>query len=276
MIQINKPVEIPMKLQTDGVAQTEKDKKYYEAKKHLYISKGKPTAKPIEYNREIYACKKTVKPVLLIAQNYKCCYCERYFLAANLHVEHYRPKTRVKQANGEAVLYPGYFWLMYNWDNLFLACHECNSSNKGDLFPLENPHSRARSHKGYLSREKPLLIKPSDDARNHIKFNLNGQPEPKTSIGDRTIIDLDLLRDSLIKARLRRLIDVINIRSYIEDNPAPVTQGKRRKLAFNNRQLNNAMSPLAEFSAMSNDVLSKKFDSVEHLLNLERILKSRS
>ncbi len=273
MIRIIKPIDIPEKLRIDGVAQTRRDCRAYEANKHLYISKGKKPKETIAYDQEIYGCRKTVKPILLTAHNYKCCYCEKEFVAANLHVEHFRPKTRVKQALGESVLYPGYYWLMYEWDNLFLACHGCNSSNKGDLFPLNNERARTRSHKGSISREQPLFIKPSDDARLHITFNLYGQPEPLTPLGDRTIINLGLLRDDLIKARLKRLIEVLKTRSDIEDNPSPANSRAARKLALNKRLLRQARSPLAEFSAMANDVLDKTFDTVEHLLKLEAMLK---
>jgi uncharacterized protein (TIGR02646 family) len=282
MIRILKPSDIPSKLATNGLAQNRINCRAYEMNKNLFIYKGKKPKKDkhpkktMPCKENIYGCRETVKPILLKAQNYKCCYCERFFLAANLHVEHYRPKTRVRQAKHEEVLYPGYYWLMYDWDNLFLGCHECNSTHKGDLFPLENQLSRARSHRGKITREKPLLIKPSDDARLHIKFNLYGQPEPLSLMGARTIEDLGLLRDSLVKARLRKLIELLYIRSEIEDSPPQTTQNARRKLAHAKRRLKEAVSPLAEFSAMAGDVLNKNFDTIEHLLNLEKILKSLS
>ena len=53
MIRIIKPPDIPEKLRIDAVAQTKKDCRAYEAKKHLYISKGKEPKKTIEYHQGI-------------------------------------------------------------------------------------------------------------------------------------------------------------------------------------------------------------------------------
>src|SRR5215213_1261774 len=212
MIRIIKPKKVPVILNTDGVNQTKIDCKAYNLEEASYISVGKFPLKTMGANRDIYGCRKTVKKVLLTAQNRKCCYCEKSFIPANLHVEHYRPKTRVKQALKEPFYYPGYYWLIYNWDNLFLGCHSCNSSNKGDLFPLGNPGDRARSHKekNKISQEHPLLIKPNENPHIHIGFDIDGQPYPRSLRGKKTIEDLGLLRDELIKDRLKKLIDIIS------------------------------------------------------------------
>src|SRR5689334_3555995 len=53
---------------------------------------------------------------LLSQFNNKCWYSEAYDTASSIHVDHYRPKGRIKQelgANPEG----GYWWLAFSWNN---------------------------------------------------------------------------------------------------------------------------------------------------------------
>lgn len=77
-------------------------------------------------------------------------------------VEHFRPKKAFCQSNEENLTRPGYFWLAYRWDNLFLACTLCNRRHKRNLFPLGHGGVRAISPFADLSEEKPLFINPAD------------------------------------------------------------------------------------------------------------------
>ena len=78
-----------------------------------------------------------VRSALRAMQHSKCCYCEVHMDEYTpRHVEHWRPKGAVKQDEDAPELKPGYFWLAYTWDNLFLACWLCNSVHKRTLFPL--------------------------------------------------------------------------------------------------------------------------------------------
>ena len=95
-----------------------------------------------------------VKQFLYQSQNKKCCYCERLRDQAEMDVEHFRPKARIKE-NPE---HPGYWWLAYNWDNLLIACKKCNNK-KGSQFPLKNENKRAREYEE-IEKENPLLINP--------------------------------------------------------------------------------------------------------------------
>ena len=86
----------------------------------------------------------------------KCAYCEAPIGAeADWNVEHFRPKGRVAERHG----HPGYYWLAYEWLNLYPVCEHCNQRRKdrplwGDLqfaeaggkqdqFPLEDEATRA-------------------------------------------------------------------------------------------------------------------------------------
>ena len=283
MIQITKkPRRIPDKLRTDGVTQTKLNCKAYNSDKVSYISVGnKAPLKKFEGDNKIYGCLKTVKPILLTAQNWKCCYCQKDYTSANLQVEHYHPQTRVRQAKGEKYLYPGYYWLIYSWSNLFLSCRDCNGpANKSGLFPLVDPNTRVRKHtdKHKISQEQPLLIKPDEDPRPHIRFNIYGQPYPQPGSlkGKKTIEDLGLLRDDLIKDRIKKLINLLSYKVTVElFESQPENEGLEKAAALASKRIEEFRADGAEFSAMINDVLDQNFDTKDHLAKLEVILKTK-
>src|ERR1043166_1757000 len=138
MIQIIKPVDAPGRLTNEGVEQTRRDCNEFRLHSVDYLTgRRKFEALPSIYNDP------DVKEALRVAQNNKCCYCERCFEdSAYLHIEHYRPKGAYKQNRRDKRRFPGYYWLAYDWDNLYLSCHPCNCSHKGDLFPLADPAER--------------------------------------------------------------------------------------------------------------------------------------
>jgi uncharacterized protein (TIGR02646 family) len=92
------------------------------------------------------------------SQNNKCCYCQKDLDPPV--VEHYRPKSYVQQKLKGKVYYPGYYWLAYEWSNLLYACTGCNTSYKGNLFPIYNQSQRARNHHNNIAVERPIIINP--------------------------------------------------------------------------------------------------------------------
>jgi uncharacterized protein (TIGR02646 family) len=137
----------------------------------------------------------------------KCCYCE---IKTKGDVEHFRPKSSVKQAKGDTPQKPAYFWLTYEWDNLLYACGECNSK-KLMLFPLEDPSQRATPASADISGETPLLINPAtDDPAEHIIFEKDGFAVGLTSKGQTSIEVYALNRSALIenmKASMELLLE---------------------------------------------------------------------
>lgn len=99
-------------------------------------------------------------------QHEKCCYCENKipFKGHSKAVDHFVPKAKVKE-------------LTNDWDNLLLACAQCNGK-KSDNFPLElfkidNPNSKVV----YLRKKRdfrngsPLLINPTkEDPEEYLDF----------------------------------------------------------------------------------------------------------
>src|SRR5690348_7674048 len=70
----------------------------------------------------------------------KCAFCETDYSAASpMDVENFRPKGGAIGADGK--LSPlHYWWLAYEWFNLYPACAECNRS-KGSRFPVDGPRA---------------------------------------------------------------------------------------------------------------------------------------
>ena len=150
-----------------GAERTRADRAAYDENAAAY-SNGERRFDP---DRAIYG-HQTVRTALREAQHRKCCYCESRFDAnAAAHVEHYRPKGAVRQDRESRRRFPGYYWLAYSWENLYWCCPVCNG-RKNDLFPLEEPTARARSHRDDVTREKPLL---------RLSCNECGQIEARSS-----------------------------------------------------------------------------------------------
>jgi len=145
----------------------------------------------------------------------KCAYCEVKVTADQIFgdVDHFRPKTRVRDKDDNLVAdHRGYFWLAYDWLNLFPSCIMCNrphndaegkSTGKWDRFPLEDESKRARTRTDQLSAEKPLLLNPfEDDPAQHLAFDPDlGTVSGTTDRGRETIRVLDLNREGLIDLR---------------------------------------------------------------------------
>src|ERR1044072_3069439 len=159
MISIKKPPTPPKILQNRGKAETDDLCVNYQKNIQSY----KTGANKFSFKRDIYG-NNTVKASLKSAQHHKCFLCEsRISHISYGDVEHYRPKGGIRQSEASSMLTPGYYWLAYNWENLFLACQLCNQRFKKNLFPLTNPTRRATSHTHHLRKENPLFINPSTE-----------------------------------------------------------------------------------------------------------------
>ncbi len=109
-------------------------------------------------------------------QHGKCCYCERMRdVNRESDVEHFRPKADVTEA-GAAHL--GYWWLAYEWSNLFFSCRHCNQAYKKNFFPLVDETKRSQGPDDDLSQEEPFLLNPEqDDPEAYIGYDWVGSKE---------------------------------------------------------------------------------------------------
>ncbi len=106
-------------------------------------------------------------------QSKKCCYCERIRDSkGEPNIEHFRPKTEIKGISN-----PGYWWLAYDWGNLFFCCQRCNRT-KSSKFPMLRG-SHVRNPNEGLEKEHPILPHPVDDCPEELidyKWSFSKEP----------------------------------------------------------------------------------------------------
>lgn len=247
MIRIERPREAPEVLQTIGEQKTAENCESYDRHRNDYHD----GSEKFGFDSNVYG-HDSVKNALLRAQHAKCCYCESKFRATSYGaVEHFRPKRAVKQDKDQRMEYPGYFWLAYNWSNLLVSCEVCNTTYKGNLFPLGDDTKRARSHRDHLDAERPLFIDPAgEDPRQHIRFR-RAEVVDLTERGRVTIQGLGLGRSQLEEARRERLAHLEALRWIVEiEDGATMDEVERAR-----KQLEEAILPGAKYSSMARDFL---------------------
>lgn len=132
----------------------------------------------------------SVRQALHSMQHGKCAYCEVKLSHHYSRVEHFRPKGGWQQRVGDALAKPGYWWLAYEWTNLFLSCEDCNERFKGNLFPVQG--ARATSPSDSLVDELAQLIDPVvEDPSLHLGFDEH-KAVPLSTRGQETIDVLGL------------------------------------------------------------------------------------
>ncbi len=163
----------------------------------------------------------------------KCAYCRSRVTAGfDGDVEHFRPKKRVAKLQNN---HPGYYWLIYDWGNLYLSCQHCNqkrinynwnnlnkqkSAGKADQFPLYDESTRAMTPFDDYINEHTLIIDPCyDDPELYFGYNRLGEiiSLEDNPYGEETIQVLNLKRPALTKARLEKLKVVKTILEGIND-----------------------------------------------------------
>lgn len=180
------------------------------------------SGKDVTVNEKLY---KEMKNILFSASFGKCVYCETKIDNVDQpgDVEHYRPKGEVTDELNQVVTvrrkgrqkdqpHPGYFWLAYDWKNLFLACRKCNSPNKdketgktygkGTRFPVKARFWACGPQE--ISNERPLFIHPFfQDPADHFEFiPTTGEVVGKTDEGKACIELLNLNREGLVRLRI--------------------------------------------------------------------------
>lgn len=259
MIRVNKPTTIPVKLATDGKNKRRSHSQSY-TRNHAVYNSG---SKKFSFDSNIYA-HSSVKQALINAQHSKCCFCER-LIGKDGDVEHFRPKQAYKQIIGQPLQRPGYYWLAYEWDNLYLSCPSCNQRHKQNLFPLAEPAKRATNHHQSINDEQPLFIDPGKDDperligfRSSVSFAIHGSPR-----GQATIDNLKLNERSLPEARLqrlkllKRLSEIIQLANRQPANAALNSEALKARMA-----LDEAVLDTAEFAAAARWAIRTNFQYV--------------
>lgn len=242
MIRVEKPGQAPRILRERGRRTTEADQQAFENGERAF-----------DFDNSLYGAR-SVKNALIKAQHGKCAFCESKIRHVDHgDVEHYRPKGGFRQSTDGALEQPGYFWLAYVWENLFLACALCNQSFKRNLFPLADPARRARSHLDDLAAEEPLLLHPADDEptvfigyREEAAFPIDDHPRARA-----TIEVVGLNREELAEFRLDHLAPFRLLRRVLPLLPADSDEAREIRSLFE-----QAVLPRAQYTGMMRALLS--------------------
>ncbi len=134
--------------------------------------------------------------------NHKCAYCESAIRSVSVsELDTFRPKAGSRNLNKEFSP-EHYWWLAYEWENIYLSCQICNVKYKRDWFPVEGIRAMVTAKGALLQNEKPLFVDPCVDVpEEHIHFKPDGQCTGLTEKGHITIEILGLNRQELIVAR---------------------------------------------------------------------------
>lgn len=229
-----------------------------------------------------------VKELLEKIFNKKCAYCESIYGAVSIFdVEHYRPKAEIEEYMTKTKFKPGYYWLAWDWFNLFPSCENCNRrinrkiwnepnsrlSGKGNLFPIENEKNRAKKP-GEESNERPLLLNPCVDyPEQHLDFTDDGLVKPKIIKGkesEKGKISIDiygLLREDLVYSRKSILKSlearIKNIIEYDrESQTAPRNSFLLKKLDDEINELKDYLKEESPYTAMSKQIIKEKLGNI--------------
>jgi hypothetical protein len=113
-----------------------------------------------------------IKSIFTAHQREKCAYCERWLgsSAVEWDVEHFRPKGEVVEWTSPSnVGVPtggadprGYFALALEPRNYLVSCKPCNTTHKGNFFPIAGERAVDAFDVDEVRAERPYLLNPLD------------------------------------------------------------------------------------------------------------------
>jgi len=186
--------------------------------------------------------------------NGKCAFCETSHAAVSvMDVENFRPKGGAIGIDGK--LDPDhYWWLAYEWFNLYPSCPDCNRS-KGSRFPVEGERAPILATQEELRKERALLLDPCVDYPEcELTFNDEGIVGSDTPRGRKTIDTYNLNRPSLVARRKKH---GATLRQQWERVKTLMTAGKAKTVETELAILKNFLAPPVEFIAMSRSCLQQ-------------------
>jgi uncharacterized protein (TIGR02646 family) len=256
MIRVVKPNAAPAVLDSLGRPETAADCARYTA----VTASGSIGTLNFAFKNTIYN-HPSVKRALMLAQHNKCCFCESK-VGEDGDVEHFRPKAGYRQRSRSPLTRPGYYWLAYEWANLFLSCSACNQRHKRNYFPISDLSKRATDHNMATTQEDPLYIDPAVlDPALHITFwNESPRVVNASRCGKATIAALRLDRNILNERRRSRLQELVRMRNVLDLEVAIGASPQGRRLLKDvRRALHDAVLDDAEFAAMARSAAANDF-----------------
>jgi uncharacterized protein (TIGR02646 family) len=242
-----------------------------------------------DFRREIW---RATMPTLDTLFYGKCAFCETSAEGRTMRfdVEHFRPK---REARGFDSLTEadGYWWLAYEWTNLYHSCMVC-IKNRETIFPIAGPRAKAGATGAKLLKERALLLDPCADdplhhPERHLDFQANGHvvgvPDPDAAHyggrgrGEATIEVFGLNRPDLVKRRAAaanealRLVRALGASSSQESMLIGAVH-RDREFAGSTRQIVARELLSMPRSRRNRPSLRPIFDLLEHELKTELAL----
>jgi uncharacterized protein (TIGR02646 family) len=170
-----------------------------EAAKAFYGTPFKERSQRVHtFDAEVYAAE-DVRLALRELFSRKCAYCETP-VGDRGEIDHFRPRFGALNADG-AFSPDHYWWLAYEWENLYLACAMC-ARVKGPRFPVGARRARPTAQGEALMSEQAFLLDPClDEPGEHLLFDAEGRVAAKDARGETTIEILNLNREELVRWR---------------------------------------------------------------------------
>jgi uncharacterized protein (TIGR02646 family) len=199
------------------------------------------------------------KPTLKDLFWQKCAYCESR-IHREADIDHFRPRTGAIGTDRDPPQNDYYWWLAYEWTNLYYSCDACRFS-KGRRFPVDGARAEFdETSPESLRREKNLLLDPCvDEPDEHLAFDGDlGKVVAKTARGRATIEILSLNRENLVAARRTSVeLAVLSLRRSIamKDKYVP-------KLDAVTDTLDELLSPSQEFAAAVRQAVRRQLEQM--------------
>lgn len=218
----------------------------------IITQQGEDALKSSDFDGDVYGST-AVKAALWTMQHHKCCFCEHAYERKFSTVEHFRPKTRVRRSRSSSNKDLGYWWLGYEFENLYFCCSNCNTP-KSDYFPLAAGATAlvARELASHALEDALILDPGRDEPEDHLTFEglPNGAyritPRNGSDRGRETIAaarldrdDLDELRDAHRRDFLEAIADLFDA---AKDAGAAGLEAQVQAMA---RDLSSASAPFA-------------------------------
>lgn len=202
----------------------------------------------------------------------KCALCE-YDVVSDYYYgdseEHYRPKSEVTEEHDgriEPVLmpdghpHPGYYWVAYDWRNMFPLCARCRRNGKGTQFPIDaervSDPRKARDTETLNQVEAPQLLNPYKDyPTKHLKFGVKGAVTALSRNGQATIKALCLSGEAFASERQRQQEMAWSVLQFLIDQSARQARPIGELLE---RCMESYTGPKAPFSQAVSDYLDIK------------------
>lgn len=230
MIHVHRNFPAPDSIKNNGQDEHDDAHEYYE----------KLTGKFVAFKHRVYTKKDVIKALEDQFEG-KCAYCESIVdVTSPIDKEHFRPKGSIVDKANNIQIKPGYYWLAADWDNLLLACPNCNRTGtfedsnaeefvagKLDQFPLSDESKRCSYGDNLKEEEKVrLLINPCVDYPEAlIAYDKFGMILPDKSVTghdklkvETTIKVFGLYRSKLVKERKEELLRIENTLQNLIDN----------------------------------------------------------